>query len=65
MAITCRRCGAEYDATLFQFDHCIQCDCGAWVELASGHVRDEGGSPHDAPPPAEPDGSHVAGDCGA
>ena len=38
MAITCPRCGAGYDVTLFQFGHRVQCDCGAWVELARGHL---------------------------
>ena len=38
MAITCPRCGAGFDVTLFQFGHRVQCDCGAWVDLASGHV---------------------------
>lgn len=65
MAITCRRCGAEYDATLFQFDHRIQCDCGAWVELATGHVRDESSASQNASPPAERDRGGAAGDRGA
>lgn len=38
MAITCPKCGAGYDVTLFQFEHRVQCHCGAWVELASGHL---------------------------
>jgi translation initiation factor IF-2 len=38
MAITCPRCGAGYDVTLFQFGHRLCCDCGAWVDLARGHV---------------------------
>jgi putative protease len=38
MAITCPRCGAGYDVTLFQFERRVQCDCGAWVELAHGHL---------------------------
>ena len=38
MAITCPRCGAGFDVTLFQFGHAVRCDCGAWVELARGHV---------------------------
>ena len=37
MAITCPRCRAGYDVTLFQFGHRLRCDCGAWVDLASGH----------------------------
>lgn len=38
MAITCPRCGAGFDVTLFQFGHRVRCDCGAWVDLAHGHV---------------------------
>ena len=38
MAITCPRCGAGFDVTLFQFGHRVQCDCGEWVDLAGGHV---------------------------
>ena len=38
MAITCPQCGAGYDVTLFQFGRRIRCDCGAWVDLARGHV---------------------------
>lgn len=37
MAIKCPQCGAEFDMTLFTFDRRIRCDCGAWVDLASGH----------------------------
>ena len=37
MAMTCPRCGAEYDVTLFAFDHRIRCDCGEWVDLSAGH----------------------------
>ena len=44
MAITCPRCGAGFDVTLFQFGHRVRCDCGAWVDLARGHVlADPGG----------------------
>jgi len=28
MAIQCPFCGAQYDATLFQFDNWVLCDCG-------------------------------------
>jgi nitroreductase len=28
MAITCPRCGAEFDATLFEFGHEVRCACG-------------------------------------
>ncbi len=38
MAITCPRCGRPFDVTLFQFGHRVRCDCGAWVNLARGHV---------------------------
>jgi len=38
MAITCPRCGAAFDVTLFQFGHRVRCDCGAWVDLGRGHV---------------------------
>jgi len=39
MAITCPHCGAGFDVTLFQFGHAVRCDCGAWVELAHGHLQ--------------------------
>lgn len=38
MAITCPRCGAGFDVTLFEFGRRVQCDCGAWVDLARGHM---------------------------
>ncbi len=38
MAITCPRCGAGFDVTLFQFGHGVRCDCGVWVSLGGGHV---------------------------
>jgi putative protease len=38
MAIACPRCGAGFDVTLFQFGHRVRCDCGAWVDLHSGHT---------------------------
>jgi hypothetical protein len=43
MAITCPQCGAEFDATLFQFGHRVRCQCGADVEYPgtdqrAGHV---------------------------
>ena len=28
----CPRCGAEFDATLFQFGHRVRCHCGAEIE---------------------------------
>jgi hypothetical protein len=46
MAITCPRCGAEFDATLFQFGHHVRCPCGATIEYPghdsrAGHVLAE------------------------
>ena len=43
MAITCPRCGAEFDATLFEFEHRVRCACGAEIrypgtDRRSGHV---------------------------
>ena len=38
MAITCPRCGAGFDVTLFQFGRRVRCDCGAWVDLTRGHL---------------------------
>jgi putative protease len=43
MAITCPRCGAGFDVTLFQFGHALLCDCGATLtypgtDLRSGHT---------------------------
>ncbi len=43
MAITCPRCGSEYDATLFQYGHRVRCACGAEIEYPgenqqAGHV---------------------------
>ena len=47
MAITCPRCGSEFDATLFQFGHRVRCRCGAEVvypgtDLRAGHVLAQG-----------------------
>ncbi len=47
MAITCPRCGAEFDATLFQFGHRVQCRCGLEIEYpgtdqGDGHVLSQG-----------------------
>ena len=39
MAIKCPQCGAEYDVTLFTFGRSIQCECGAWVDMAAGHQQ--------------------------
>jgi hypothetical protein len=43
MAITCPRCGAGFDVTLFQFGHRVRCDCGGELaypgeDLRSGHA---------------------------
>ena len=38
MAISCPRCKAGFDVTLFQFGHGVRCDCGAWVSLENGHL---------------------------
>jgi hypothetical protein len=39
MAIACPTCGRNYDVTLFQFGRRIQCDCGSWVDLTTGHMQ--------------------------
>jgi hypothetical protein len=39
MAITCPRCGAGFDVTLFEFGRGVRCPCGQWVDLAHGHVQ--------------------------
>ena len=41
MAVSCPECGRQYDVTLFEFDRTLHCDCGATVDLHSGHVRRE------------------------
>jgi len=33
MAITCPRCGHQYDVTLFEFGNTVECDCGARIKL--------------------------------
>ena len=47
MAITCPRCGSEFDVTLFQFGHQVQCLCGVKIEYPGtdqreGHVLVQG-----------------------
>ncbi len=32
MAVTCAKCGREYDITLFQFGNKVQCECGAVID---------------------------------
>jgi len=44
MAIQCPQCLRQYDVTLFEYGRTVQCDCGEEIDLASGHVRREGGS---------------------
>jgi hypothetical protein len=39
MAITCPRCGAGFDVTLFQFGHRVRCGCGAEIEYPGGDLR--------------------------
>ena len=39
MAITCPRCGSEFDATLFQFGHGVQCHCGVEIALSRGKLQ--------------------------
>ena len=39
MAITCPHCGADYDATLFQFGHRVRCGCGVEVEYPGSDMR--------------------------
>jgi len=36
MAITCSRCGRDYDVTLFQFGRTVRCECGNEVTLSGG-----------------------------
>jgi hypothetical protein len=47
MAITCPKCGAQFDATLFEFGNRVRCDCGTEVEYPGtaqrgGHVLAQG-----------------------
>ena len=47
MAITCPKCGSQFDATLFQFGNRVRCRCGAEVEypgtdMRAGHVVAQG-----------------------
>ena len=56
MAITCPRCGAEFDATLFQFGHRVHCGCGEEVRypgvmLGDGHIAAGGKPPAGFIPP--------------
>ena len=38
MAITCPRCGTEFDATLFEFDR-VRCSCGAEIQYPGANLR--------------------------
>ena len=58
MAITCPRCGAGFDVTLFQFGHRVRCDCGAVLEypggdLRGGHTTSDSAQPVEGGPMAE------------
>jgi hypothetical protein len=39
MAITCPKCGSQFDATLFEFGNRVRCDCGTEVEYPGADVR--------------------------
>lgn len=39
MAMTCPRCGAGLDVTLFEFGQSVRCSCGQWVDMDCGHRR--------------------------
>jgi len=56
MAVQCPHCGRQYDVTLFEFTRSLGCDCGATLDLASGHTRCLGGArPRpELPPGPEP-----------
>jgi len=43
MALTCPRCGRQYDVTLFEFRHSVACECGAMLDLQKGHLECLGG----------------------
>ncbi len=56
MAITYPRCGAEFDATLFQFGHRVRCGCGVEVSypgvgLGDGHIAARPGPSYKITPP--------------
>ena len=42
MAITCPRCGAGFDVTLFQFGHRVRCDCGTEVSYPGAAMTETG-----------------------
>lgn len=39
MAITCPKCGSQFDATLFEFGNRVRCDCGTEVEYPGTNLR--------------------------
>lgn len=43
MAITCPRCHAQYDVTLFAFGRTVKCDCGQVIQWEQGHVEQRTG----------------------
>lgn len=45
MAISCPKCGSQYDVTLFQFDRAVPCRCGWLVRAGEPQER------RMAPPP--------------
>jgi len=53
MAITCPKCGAQYDVTLFEFGRTILCDCGQVVDASKPQIREI--SP-EAPEKSKPEG---------
>jgi putative protease len=65
MAITCPRCGAGFDVTLFQFGHRVRCDCGAVLDypgsdLRGGHTTSHPVSAREDKPMAEVELGRVA-----
>ena len=39
MAITCPKCGSQFDATLFEFGSSVHCQCGTEVEYPGSNLR--------------------------
>ncbi len=44
MSIRCRKCGREFDVTLFEYGKSVDCPCGEIVSLHSGHTEHSGES---------------------
>ncbi len=44
MSIRCRKCGREFDVTLFEYGKSVDCPCGESVSLHSGHTEHSGES---------------------